>query len=155
YSLSLALVVLILRMVICALTFILYNLHDTLANNTIIVTIQIHSGATKPIHSNQHLLRKRVIGTTLWTLPIATGLTPVCALTDLPYYGSPTASTLPCIIVHGAWSLGYIILFTIAILLAIGGLWKLWLLRRPQARSWSLEERYAAIIHFARLMILF
>src|SRR5205085_6141559 len=106
-------------------------------------TLQIHSVATKPIHSGQHLLRKQVIGTTLWTLPIATGLTPVCALTDLPYYGSQTANTLPCVIVHGTWGLSYIVLFTIAILLASGGMinhapTKLWLARK--GRSWSEEE---------------
>lgn len=46
-------------------------------------------------------------------------------------------------------------LFTIASLLAIGALWKLLLLRKAQARSWSQKERQAAVIHFARLMILF
>ena len=153
--LSWAPILLLLGLLIGALPFILYNLHVPLAHNTIIATLDIHSGSTAPIHSTQHLLRKRVIATTLWTLPIATGLTPICTLTDLPYYGSPTARTLPCIIVHGTWSLGYIILFTVAILLAIAALWKLWLVRRAQARSWSQEERQATIIHFARLMILF
>ena len=176
--LSWAPVLLLLGLLIGAYPFIIYNLHAPLEHNTIIQILGIHNGATAPLHNSQHLMRKRIIGTALWSLPLATGLTPVCALTNLPYYGSPTASTLPCIIVHGAWSLGYIVLFTIAILLAIGGLWKLWLLRsapirpandasrlllrnqagraeRPRAHSWSQEERHAAVIHFARLMVLF
>jgi hypothetical protein len=153
--LSWAPVVLLLGLVIGAFPFIIYNLHAPLEHNTIMATLSIHSSTYLTSLYGQHLLRKQVIGTTLWSLPIATGLTPVCALTDLPYYGSPTASTLPCIIVHGTWSLGYIALFTIASLLAIGALWKLWLLPRARANSWSQEERHAAVIHFARLMILF
>ena len=153
--LSWAPVLLLLGLVIGAFPFIVYNLHAPLEHNTIIVTLHIDSSTTLASQYSQHLLRKRVIGTTLWSLPIATGLTPICALTDLPYYGSPTASTFPCIIVHDTWSLGYMALFTIASLLAIGALWKLMLLRRARARSWSQEERQAAVIHFARLMILF
>ena len=153
--LSWAPVLLLLGLVIGAFPFIIYNLHVPLEHNTIIVTLGIHSPTHPAIQQSQHLLRKRVIGTTLWSLPIATGFTPVCTLSDLPYFGSPTTRTLPCIIVHGAWSLGYIALWTIASLLAIGALWKLWLLRRIRARDWSQEERHAAIIHFARLMILF
>jgi len=146
---------LLLGLLIGAFPFIIYNLHAPLDHNTIIVTFRLDSSTELARQYSQHLLRKRLIGTTLWSLPIATGLTPVCALTDLPYYGSPTASTLPCIIVHGAWSLAYMALFTIASLLAIGALWKLLLLRRAQVRSWSQKERQAAVIHFARLMILF
>ncbi len=153
--LSWAPVLILLGLVIGAFPFIIYNLHAPPEHNTIIETLRINSSTNLASEYSQHLLRKRVIGTTLWSLPIATGLTPACAFTDLPYYGSPTARTLPCIIVHGAWSLGYIALFTIASLLAIGALWKLWLLRRAQAHSWSQEERHAAVIHFARLMILF
>ena len=153
--LSWAPVLLLLGLVIGAFPFIVYNLHAPPEHNTIIATLHIDSSTELARQYSQHILRKRAIGTTLWSLPIATGLTPVCALTDLPYYGSPTASTLPCIIVHGAWSLGYMALFTIASLLAIGALWKLLLLRKARARSWSQKERQAAVIHFARLMILF
>lgn len=46
-------------------------------------------------------------------------------------------------------------LFTTASLLAIVAFWKLLLLRRARGHSWSQEERQAAVIHFARLMILF
>ncbi len=153
--LSWAPILLLFGLLIGALPFILYNIHAPLAHNTIVETLGIHNGSIESSQPIPHLFRKQVIATTLWTLPIATGLTPVCSLTDLPYYGSPTARTLPCVIVHGTWSLGYLVLFTIASLLAIGALWKLWLMRKAQARSWSQEERHAVIIHFARLMILF
>jgi hypothetical protein len=153
--LSWASVLLLLGLVIGAFPFIVYNLHAPLEHNTIIATLRIDSSTDLVKHYSPHLLRKQVIGTILWSLPIATGLTPICALTDLPYYGSSTASTLPCIIVHGAWSLGYLVIFTIASLLAIGALWRLLLLRRARARPWSQKERQAAVIHFARLMILF
>jgi hypothetical protein len=152
--LSWAPVLLLLGLVIGALPFILYNLHAPLGHDTIIATLHINSSPALASQHSQHLLRKRVIGTTLWSLPIATGFTPVCTLTDLPYYGGPTASTLPCIIVDGAWSLGYIALFTMASFSAIAALCQLLLLRKARGHSWSQKQRQAAVMHFARLMIL-
>ena len=153
--LSWAPVLLLLGLVTGAFPFIAYNLHVPLGHNTIIAALNIDSSTDLASRYSQNLLNKRVIGTTLWSLPVATGLTPFCDLSDLPYFGSPTARTLPCIIVHSTWSLGYMTLFTIASLLAIGALWKLMLLCKARARTWSQEERQAAVIHAARLMILF
>lgn len=153
--LSWAPVLLFMGLIIGAMPFIIYNLYTPLEHNTIFETLHLQSSTALANQYSQHLLRKRVIGTTLWSLPIATGLTPVCPLKDLPYYGSPTASTLPCIIVHGTWSLGYMILFTLASLLAIRALWQLLLLRRARGHSWFEEQRLVAVNHFARLMILF
>lgn len=151
---SAAPIVLLLCLVIGLLPFILYNIHSSPPGRTILQEFRIHDSTVLAQEFSQHLLRKQVIGTSLWSLPIATGFTPVCAVTDLPYYGGPTSATLPCIIIHGSWSLGYLILLAVAILLALGGLQKLWQLRRTQADVWTQTEREAVIIHFARLMLL-
>jgi hypothetical protein len=146
---------LLLGLLIGAAPFIIYNLQAPSGHNTILATLGIRSSTNLAIQDSQHLLRKRVIGTTLWSLPVATGLDPVCPYTDLPYYGPPTAATLPCINVHGSWSLGYLVLMAVAVLFAIRALWNLWQMRRVRVQSWSQQERQAAVIHFARLMILF
>ncbi|HEY6286139.1 MAG TPA: hypothetical protein VIX20_10790 [Ktedonobacteraceae bacterium] len=151
---SAAPLVLLLCLVIGLLPFILYNIHSSPPGSTIIQEIGMQKSTVIAQEFSQHLLRKRVIGTSLWSLPLATGLTPACALNDLPYYGGLSSATFPCIIIHGSWSLGYLVLLAIAILLAVGALWKFWLLRRKQAKGWTEDEREAVIIHFSRLMIL-
>lgn len=152
--LSPAPLVLLLCLVLGLLPFILYNIHSSPPGATILQDLGIQKSTVLAQQFAQHLLRRRVIGPGLWTLPIATGLTPVCALSDLPYYGGPTAAAIPCSIVHGSWSLGYLILLGVAILLALGGSWKLLQARRTQANFWTQDQREATIIEFSRLMLL-
>jgi hypothetical protein len=151
---SAAPLVLLFCLVIGLLPFILYNIHSSPPGITIIQEMGIQKSTVIAQEFSQHLLRKRVVGTSLWSLPLATGLTPVCALDNLPYYGGLSSATLPCIIIHGSWSLGYLVLLTIAILLAVGSLWKLWQLHQTQSGTWTQDEREVVILHFSRLMIL-
>lgn len=151
---SAAPLVLLLCLVIGLLPFILYNIHSSPPGATILQDLGVHNSTDLAQRFDQHLLRKRVIGPSLWTLPIATGLAPVCALSDLPYYGGPTSATIPCAIIHGSWSLGYLVLLAVATLIAASVLLKLWQLRRTQANFWTLEQREAAIIEFSRFMVL-
>jgi hypothetical protein len=151
---SAAPLVLLFWLVIGLLPFILYNIHSSPPGSTIIQEIGIQKSTFIAQKFSQHLLRKRVIGTSLWSLPLATGLTPVCTLYDLPYYGGFSSATLPCIIIHGTWSIGYLVLLATAILIALGSLWKCWQLHRTQTKAWTLDERETVIIHFSHLMIL-
>jgi hypothetical protein len=151
---SAAPLVLLLCLVIGLYPFIRYNIHSSPPGITILQEIGIQKSTVIAQEFSQHLLRKRVIGTSLWSLPIATGLTPACNLYDLPYYGGFSSATLRCIIIHGSWSFGYIVLLIAAIFLATGKLWKFWRLYRTQAKAWTQDEREAVIIHFSRLMIL-
>jgi hypothetical protein len=134
--------------------FIIYNIHASPEHNTLLTILNIHSSSTIIPPNTQHLLRMRFVGTFLWSLPVATGLAPICSLTNLPYYGPANSSTLPCIVEMGGWSLGYMLLIAIAALLATSGLWKLWTARRARHASWTPEERAATIINFSRLMLL-
>ncbi|HLL77884.1 MAG TPA: hypothetical protein VKT25_00175 [Ktedonobacteraceae bacterium] len=152
--LSFAPLLLVLGFLLGFFPFIIYNIHASPEHNTLLTILNIHSSATIIPPNTQHLLRMRFVGTFLWSLPVATGLAPVCSLTSLPYYGPANSSTLPCILEMGGWSLGYMLLMGIAALLAIGGLWKLWTARRARQAAWTPEERAAVIINFSRLMIL-
>ena len=151
--LSFAPLVLALGFLLGFFPFIIYNIQAQPGHTTLQAILSIHSSSVPA--NVQHLLRMRLAGTFLWSLPVATGLAPVCSLTDLPYYGPATSSTLPCIVEMGGWSFGYMFLMTVAALLAILGLWKLWMARRTRGTSWTQEERAAIIINFSRLMILF
>ncbi len=152
--LSYRIVLLLLGFLIGFFPFIIYNIQASPDHNTLLTILNIHSSATIIPPGTQHLLRMRFVGTLLWSLPVSTGLTPVCSLTNLPYYGPATSATLPCILEMGGWSLGYLLLLAISALLAISGLWKLLAARRARQTAWTPEERAAAIINFSRLMIL-
>lgn len=93
-------------------------------------------------------------GTFLYGLPVATGISPVCDSSILPFYGPPTALTSPCVLVHGGWSSGYLLLLTSALLLSGGPLYKLYQRRRRNDGIWSTEERRQAVIHTGRLALL-
>jgi hypothetical protein len=134
--------------------FIIYNLQAPSGHSTLAAILGIRSAAGLIPPGTQHLLRLRIIGTTLWSLPVATGLAPVCTLTSLPYYGPANSTTLPCIVEMGTWSLGYLLLMAVAILLAVAALWKLLQVRHARRAAWTEEERAAVVIHFARLLLL-
>ena len=152
--LSPAPLVLLSCLVIGLLPFILYNIHSSPPWITVSQDLGIHDSTALAQQFGQHIFRKRIIGPSLWSLPLATGLTPVCAISDLPYYGGPTSATIPCAIVHGSWSLGYLILLAVATLTAASASLKVWQVRRAQASAWTQEQREAAIIEFSRFMLL-
>lgn len=135
--------------------FINYNIHAVPDHRTLYVIQRIQSASFIPgATTTPHLFRKDVFGTILWSLPVATGLAPVCSLTDLPTYGPATSATLPCIAVQGGWSLAYLALMALAVLLAVVALGKLFQLLIARRSAWTQEEREAIIIHFSRLMLL-
>ena len=152
--LSFAPVLLLLGLFIGLYPFITYNIHAAPDHRTLYVLQQIQNGTNLVGADTQHLPGKPIPGTTLWSLPIATGLTPVCSLTDLPYYGTPTPATLRCIVVQGGWSLGYLALMAIAAIFAVAALWKLCQSRLARKVAWTQEKRAATTVHFSRLLIL-
>ena len=151
--LSLAPLLILVGFVIGAFPMIyFYVTHPS--ENSLTAALYLHDSTTLAQEYSTHILRKEFIGTFLWSLPQATGLNPVCALTDLPYYGPATSQTVPCIIAHGSWSAGYMALLSIALVMAALGVWKALQARRFQGKTWSEEERRSAVIQFVRLMIL-
>ena len=102
-----------------------------------------------------HLLSKQLISVFLWGIPLTTWFQPICAITDLPYFGSGTSSTLSCSIIQGAWSLGYVLLMGTGFVLAIGACWKFWLQKRTQSQTFTAEGHREAVRQFARVMLLF
>jgi hypothetical protein len=118
------------------------------------VIFGIHNAVALQQTGVKSSLSLNIIGTTLWSLPIATGLPPICSLTSLPYYGPSNSTTLPCVVEMGGWSLGYLALLAVAMLLAVVALGKLLQLRRARGAAWTQEERASVVIHFARLMLL-
>jgi len=103
-----------------------------------------------------HLHRKQLISTFLWGIPLTTWFQPLCSITDLPYFGPSTSSTLSCSLLQGSWGIGYMLLLGTGLFLAGSACWKLWRQQRThQGKPFTPEEHMEAIRQFARLMLLF
>src|SRR5260370_8155198 len=115
------------------------------------------------ITARNHLpLAPELRGTMLISLPAATGGTPFCYDSSLILTGYLSAQKLQCSIAHGdwrlmtmalAWSLGYILLWTVAIFLTLRSLWRYHI--RTSVKSCSPADRHAVVCYFARLILLF
>ena len=117
------------------------------------VALHIQGGATAAA-SQADIIQKQLLSTVLWGIPLVTGVQPICAVTDLPSYGPGTALTLPCSLLQGAWSAGYLLLLISGLFLAVAGSWRLWRRWHKEQQTLSSEERHEAVQHFGRLMLL-
>jgi len=157
---------LVLGVVIGAFPLIYFNLHAAPKTDTLTVMSLLHNAGhieLAQITARNHLpLAPELRGTMLISLPAATGGTPFCYDSSLILTGYLSAQKLQCSIVHGdwrlmtmalAWSLGYILLWTVAVFLTLRSLWRYHI--RTSGKSWSPAKRQAVVRYFARLMLLF
>lgn len=115
---------LLLGIIVGAFPLILYNLTAPFDQNSLFTLLSIqHGGANASV--TQHLTwLHHTVGTVMISLPSVTGANPDCPSTAFPLYGSPNASTLPCIVFHGFWGIGYLILLIVATICAIRAIWR-------------------------------
>lgn len=94
---------------------------------------------------------QQILSTTLWGIPQTTGFQPICSITDLPTYGPLDASTIPCTLFQGAWSVGYLWLLGVGVFVpASACLRLLWQHVRHQGKA--PDHAQPGLLHFARLM---
>ncbi len=144
---------LLLGPVIGGFPLIYYNLTTPLSQNSLVVFWNLHRGGASGEALKQLPIVQELVGTALVSIPVSTGANPLCSLSDMPLFGPPSSDTVQCTIAQGSWGLGYLVLLTIAIVIAGRAFWKLWRQRRSSSSGWSPKERQAAILHFARLML--
>ena len=154
-----ALLWLVAGFLIGATPLIIYNVNAPFDQNSLAVLLELHrtDGSAAGAPTGLLLLVKELLGTFLYSVPIATNFYPVCALQDLPLFGPTTTSTAACTIIQGSWSLGYMALLVIALFLAARPLWRHLRTRISTVASTTplpVEEREHAIREFARLMLL-
>ncbi len=156
---------LVLGLFIGAFPLIVYNLHAARGENTLNVLSYLHKTGSielAQLSARDHLpLGPELRGTMLTSLPAATGGTPFCYDSNLMFTGYLSAQQLQCSILHAywgliimalAWSLGYILLWAIAVSLILKNLWQLRI--RNSGQAWSPAERQSVLRQFARLMLL-
>ncbi len=106
-------------------------------------------------------LEPELQGTMLISLPAATGGAPFCYDTNLMLTGYLSFQNVQCpmlqsnlgsVFIALAWSVGFIMLWMIAVVLTVRNLWKL--INLKLRHSWSQAEKQAIKRQFARLMLL-
>ncbi len=143
---------LLLGVIIGALPLILYNLATPWDQNSLSTLLWQHQSGENEIVAQHLTWLHHIVGTMMIALPSVSGANPDCPLTAFPLYSSPNASTLPCIVFHGIWGAGYLILLIIATCCAVRAIW--------QSRHHffiqkdALEERQVLIYQCSRLMLL-
>ncbi len=130
-----------------AFPLIFYNLRAPAAANSIHTLLVIHQASG----SQHYALLQQLIGGFLISLPNATGLSPLCPAEVFPYFGTLNWS---CVVLHGAWSLGYLVLLLLATVLAGVAIYHGWEKTSLLQPDWSLDQRQAIIRQCARLMLL-
>jgi len=145
---------LLLGFVVGAFPLIYYNLTAPPSQNSWFVLLSNqHAGASDMVA--RHLTWvNQLTGTMIVALPMATGGGVQCPLSAIPPSGSPAPTTLPCVLFQGGWGFGYLMLWFIALGLAV------YVVRRyrRQVRSGvtesASEERQEVIRQCGRLMLL-
>jgi len=139
---------LLLGLVVGASLLIIYNLKASPGQDSLSIFLrQTHPATSVP--GSLIPLSMHIVNTILYNIPTATG-NPLCPLVFSQ--GPVNAPGLRCVIVHASWSLGLIVLWLVAVFLAIMALWKLKHDFRGQLSS--SEQKCNIVREFARIMLL-
>ncbi|MBX5448431.1 glycosyltransferase family 39 protein [Thermogemmatispora sp.] len=119
-----ALLVLVAGLMLGAFPLIRYNLHAPPGQDSLSIFLALYNQNHYPgvPPSGLWLWLKKLAGTFLYSLPLATGMTPVCPLESLPFYGWHPGQSLGCAALYGGWSCGYLCLFASALILTLRSL---------------------------------
>lgn len=146
---------LLLGLVVGALPLIYYNLTAPPQQNSLFVLLRIHHAGAADMLAQHLTWVNQLSATMIIALPMATGGSLHCPLSAIPPAGTPTGTTLPCLLFQLGWGFGYLILWSVTICLAVYAVWRY--LRRMCAgapQSTSAEERQEVIRQCGRLMLL-
>ena len=161
-----AIIVLLLGVAIGIFPLVIYNIYAPKGQDIWAALQFLHSAYSLELSQNHAFQQlpyiREIRGTMLVSLPSITGTPALCSEVVLRLYGYPTLQPFECPPVQGhvglatvsiLWSLGFLTLGAIAVVLAIRSLWKL---RRNHlsGQPWSLEERQAILRQFSRLALL-
>jgi len=146
---------LLLGFAIGAFPLIYYNLTAPADQNSWSVLLHLHQGGAADMLAQHLTWVNQLTGTMIIALPLATGGSLYCPSSAIPPSGSPTIATLPCVLFQGGWGFGYLILWFIAVSLAVYAILRY--CRQMLAgttQSTSSEERQEVIRQCGRLALL-
>ncbi|HEU5230725.1 MAG TPA: hypothetical protein VFU49_23080 [Ktedonobacteraceae bacterium] len=150
---TLAPIALLLGLLCGSLPLIIHNIKANEAQNSITAFLLAYNFGS-PARIDTHFVLQQLSGTFLYSLPVATGLNPVCDVRLMPFFNA-APSPVGCLLAQGGWSLGYLLLFITAFGIICRRLLKLSKFRAAGVRAWSMAERQQAVLYTAQLMLLF
>jgi len=142
---------LLLGLLIGAFPLLVYNFNALHGADSLSIIVGLFHGSTTQAPHTLGQLIQAIKGTILVSIPTATG-NPFCPVSELPWIGESSPPSLQCTAIHEGWGLGYILLLTIAVLLAASTLWQL--RDRIRSHAESFAERQTIVRHVARFMLL-
>ncbi len=145
---------LLVGFIIGAFPLIYYNFTAPLSQNSLMVLWNLHRGGSTGEALIQFPIMQELLGTVLVAIPTITGFNPLCSSSGFPFFGTQNPHAFQCTITHGSWGLGYLVLLTFALVLSARAYWKLRRQQQSPFNEWPAKERQAAVLHFARLMLL-
>lgn len=112
-------------LVVGALPLILYNLTAPWSQNSLLVFLHLKDAAAAQMAVGHLSWVNQLSGTFFVALPMATAGAWNCPLSVFPLSGSLVPATLPCLLLQGGWSAGYLCLLVLAIVPAALVIWRL------------------------------
>ena len=110
---------LLVGIIIGAFPLIYYNLTAPINQNSLNILLDIHHGGAD-LMSMLHFTRLyELAGTFFIALPMATGGGAHCAVNAFPPFVLLKDANLPCMLYQGGWSFGYLLLWGIAVSVAV------------------------------------
>lgn len=144
---------LLLGLLLGAAPLLYYNVTAPIEQNSLVVLYSLQTSGVAQLAALPAPTLHQLVGALLLALPAITGLNPLCPPEHLPLFGS--APTWQCSALHGGWTLGYLLLWGSAALLAGKVVWQLWRKRRLTTdHSLSDMERGKIVRQSARLLLL-
>src|SRR5947209_8118885 len=117
---------LLLGSVVGAFPLIYYNLTAPWAENSWFVLQGIEHGSVAAMLAQHLTWVNQLSGTLFIALPMATGGGLNCPSGAIPPAGTPSASTLPCVLFQGGWGIGYVVFCIVGVGLVVlrsGAIW--------------------------------
>src|SRR5260221_7419310 len=146
---------LLLGFAIGAFPLIYYNLTAPADQNSWSVLLHLHQGGAADMLAQHLTCVNQLTGTMIIALPLATGGSLYCPSSAIPPSGSPTIATLPCVLFQSSWGFGYLILWFIAVSLAVYAILRYGRqMLAGTTQSTSSEERQEVIRQCGRLALL-
>lgn len=145
---------LVLGLVVGATPLIAYNLNAAPGQNSLDVFLQIHQYQFPGAPTGLPLLLREVVGTVLWTVPMATGMSELWPITSVPLFGSPSQFSWSSLLIQGGWGVGYLALLVWATVVAARPLLAAWRQRRAASLLEAGASDQALVTHAARFLML-
>lgn len=123
-----------------------YNRETAPGQDSLTILLKLfHGSTTQAPHTLTGILHG-IKGTVLVSIPTATG-NPFCPVMELPWLSDNSPHTPTCTLLHAGWGFGYLALLSLAILLTLAMLWRIF------ARHHS-KDRETLVRIVARLCLL-